>query len=69
VGGQPITALFIDESFGGIGVLFEMEDGTKLHIGESLVVLQNDYPTPGTVQWLQYDAEINRIRAGIRWSV
>jgi hypothetical protein len=66
--GECLTALFVDESFGGIGVLLEMADGARLRIGDSVVVLQNDYPTPGKVQWLRHDPEINRIRAGIRWS-
>jgi hypothetical protein len=62
------TATVCDESFGGIGLTMAMADAVNVQVGDPLVVLYYDYPTPGRVQWIDRDQEAQRVRLGIRWS-
>jgi hypothetical protein len=66
--GEPKNAVVLDESFGGIGVMLEMEDAVNLQVGDALVVLYYDRPTPGQVQRIQRNPETKQVRVGIRWT-
>ncbi len=66
--GKPTIAVVLDESFGGIGVLLEIDDGAQLRVGDSVIVLHCDCPTPGRVQWVQDNSAIRRLRVGICWN-
>jgi len=68
VGDERRTATIFDESFGGIGVMIEMEDSVKVQVGDQLTVLHCDHPTAGRVQWIQRDQEAHKVRLGIQWS-
>jgi hypothetical protein len=65
---ERMSATICDESFGGIGVTIDMADAANVQVGDQLIVLHYDYPTPGRVQWIERDQEAKLIRLGIRWS-
>jgi hypothetical protein len=68
VGDARNRASLLDESFGGIGITIEMEDSVDVQVGEHLIVLHYDCPTPAQVQWIERNHEAGQIRLGIRWS-
>ena len=68
VGNERKLATVLDESFGGIGVAIAREDSVNLQIGDPLIVLHHDCPTPTLVQWIQQDAEAQKTRLGLQWS-
>ena len=65
---ERTSAAVADESQGGIGITLEMDDTLDVQVGDPLVVLQDDYPTSGEVQWMQQDPEAQKVRLGIRWT-
>jgi hypothetical protein len=67
VNDEPNHATILDESFGGIGVTIEMSDAVNVQVGDRLVILHCDCPTPGEVQWIQRNQEARQIRLGIHW--
>lgn len=65
---QRTSATIIDESFGGVCVTVAMADSINLRVGDPLIVLHQDYPTRGRVQWIQRDEGAKQIRLGVGWS-
>ncbi|MGO9114088.1 MAG: PilZ domain-containing protein [Thermoguttaceae bacterium] len=57
VGDERNSATVVDESFGGMGLTLELADAANLQMGDRLIVLHCDCPTPCRVQWIQRDQE------------
>ena len=68
VGNERKSATVLNESFGGIGVTIEMEDSVNVQVGDQLIVLHCDCPTPAQVKWIEQNQEGKKVRLGIHWS-
>ena len=62
------NATITNESVGGIGVTIAMEDSRNVQVGDLLIVLHHDCPTPALVQWIERDQEAQKVRLGLQWS-
>ncbi|MGO9108815.1 MAG: hypothetical protein ACLP9L_06245 [Thermoguttaceae bacterium] len=68
VAGERKHATILDESYGGLGMMMEMEDAVDVQADDALLVLHCDYPTPCRVQWIQRNQETQKVCLGIRWT-
>ena len=67
VGNERKSAIVLNESYGGIGITIEMEDSVNVQVGDQLIVVHCESPTPAQVQWIQRNQEAQKVRLGIHW--
>lgn len=68
VGDERKPATIVDECLGGLGLMMEMADAANLQIGDRLIVLHYNCPTPVQIRWIRCNQEIQRVHLGICWS-